>query len=174
MPLIQLETKIEAPQDRVFDLARSIDAHMASTEGTNERAIGGRTSGLIELGEMVTWEAIHFGVRQRLTVRVTSFDRPHVFSDEMISGAFASMKHSHRFLPDGTGTLMRDEFHFSAPLGLLGRVAEWMFLTRYMANFLRSRSQALKDLAESQDWRRYLPDTAEEHGQGGKASPATS
>ena len=88
MPVIQLETKIDSPPDRVFDLARSIDAHMASTEGTNERAIGGRTSGLIEIGETVTWEARHFGVRQRLTVRVTSFDRPHSFSDEMISGAY--------------------------------------------------------------------------------------
>lgn len=173
MPVIQLETKIDAPPDRVFDLARSIDAHMASTEGTSERAIGGRTSGLIEMGETVTWEARHFGVRQRLTVRVTSFDRPHSFSDEMISGAFASMKHSHRFLPNGAGTVMRDEFHFSAPLGLLGRFAEWMFLIKYMERFLRSRSQALKELAESQDWRSYLPDTAE-HGEGGKASPATS
>jgi ligand-binding SRPBCC domain-containing protein len=161
MPLIRLETKIEAPQDRVFDLARSINAHMASTEGTNERAIKGRTSGLIEMGETVTWEATHFGVRQQLTVRVTSLDRPHSFSDEMISGAFASMRHSHRFSPDGTGTLMRDEFHFSAPLGLLGRVAERVFLTRYLESFLRSRNQALKDLAESQDWRRYLPDTTE-------------
>lgn len=171
MPLIQLETKIEAPRDRVFDLARSIDAHMASTEGTNERAIDGRTSGLIEMGETVTWEARHLGVRQRLTVRVTSFDRPHAFGDEMISGAFASMKHSHEFLPDGAGTLMRDEFHFSAPLGLLGRIAEWMFLTRYMTSFLQSRSQALKALAESQDWRRYLPDTAERVADG-KPSPS--
>jgi ligand-binding SRPBCC domain-containing protein len=168
MPLIRLETKIEAPQDRVFDLARSINAHMASTEGTNERAIKGRTSGLIEMGETVTWEATHFGVRQQLTVRVTSLDRPHSFSDEMISGAFASMRHSHRFLPDGTGTLMRDEFHFSAPLGLLGRVAEWMFLTRYMESFLRSRNQTLRDLAESQDWRRYLADTTEHDGDGAK------
>jgi len=162
MPLIQLETKIDAPQDGVFDLARSIDAHMASTEGTNEQAIDGRTSGLIEMGETVTWEARHFGVRQRLTVKVTSLDRPHIFSDVMIRGAFASMKHSHRFLPDGTGTLMKDEFHFSAPLGFLGRIAEWMFLTRYMTSFLRARSQALKELAESQDWQRYLPDTAEQ------------
>ena len=160
MPLIQLETKIEAPPHRVFDLARSIDAHVESTVATKERAIAGRTTGLIEPGETVTWEARHFGVRQRLTVRVTAFDRPHAFSDEMTRGAFASMRHSHQFLPDGTGTLMKDEFHFSAPLGPLGRIAEWIFLTRYMASFLRSRNQALKELAESQDWKRYLPDSA--------------
>ncbi len=161
MPLIQLETKIEAPLERVFDLARSIDAHMASTGGTQEKAVAGRTSGLIELGETVTWEARHFGVRQQLTVRITAFDRPHFFADEMISGAFATMRHAHRFLPDNSGTLMRDEFHFSAPLGYLGWIAERLFLTRYMTRFLRVRGQVLKELAESEDWKRYLPTFSE-------------
>lgn len=157
MPLIQLDTMIAAHVGRVFDLARSIDAHMASTEGTNERAVAGRTSGLIELGETVTWEATHFGVKQRLTVIVTSLDRPHLFSDEMIRGPFASMKHFHRFSSHGTGTLMRDEFHFSAPLSILGRLSEWLFLTSYMTRFLTARGLALKELAESDNWCHYLP-----------------
>jgi ligand-binding SRPBCC domain-containing protein len=161
MPLIQLETKIEAPQERVFDLARSIDAHLASTEGTHEKAVEGRTSGLIGMGETVTWEARHFGITQRLTVKITSMDWPHVFSDEMISGAFSSMKHVHRFSPEGLGTLMRDDFHFSAPLGILGRLAEGLFLTQYMTKFLKARSQALKELAESDGWQRYLPQKTE-------------
>ncbi len=50
MPLIELSTGIRAPIERVFDLARSIDAHVASTGQTRERAVAGRTSGLIELG----------------------------------------------------------------------------------------------------------------------------
>jgi len=149
MPLIELDTRIEAPPGRVFDLARSIDAHVASTPGTGERAVAGRTSGLIGMGEIVTWEARHFGVKQRLTTKITSMERPHHFTDEMIRGAFASMKHSHRFLPDGTGTLMKDEFHFSAPLGILGRIAERMFLTRYMRRLLLNRNRILKELAEA-------------------------
>lgn len=156
MALIKLETRIQAPQERVFDLARSVDAHIASTVGTKERAVAGRTSGLIEMDETITWEATHFGVRQRLTVRVTSFDRPHVFCDEMISGVFASMKHIHRFSDEGGVTMMTDEFYFVAPLGIIGRIAEGMFLTKYMRKFLLSRSLALKELAESQDWKRYL------------------
>jgi ligand-binding SRPBCC domain-containing protein len=94
MPLIELETRIDAPIERVFDLARSIDAHMASTKGSSEKAVAGCTSGLIGDGETVTWEATHFGVKQRLSVRVTKFDRPHLFEDEMIRGAFASMSHT--------------------------------------------------------------------------------
>lgn len=162
MPLIELETAIRAPVERVFDLARSIDAHTRSTEGSGELAVAGRTSGLIELDETVTWEARHFGVKQRLTVKITEFDRPRMFEDEMMEGAFASMRHTHRFEPADGGTMMKDEFRFKAPLGILGRIAERLFLTRYMRRFLVIRNSVLKDMAESDEWQRYLPDNAEQ------------
>lgn len=156
MPLIRLETRIAAPVDRVFDLARSIDAHSASTTGTDERAVAGRTSGLIELGETVTWEARHFGVRQKLTSRITEMNRPEMFVDEMVRGAFSSIRHIHRFEQKGDLTLMHDEFQFSAPLGIFGRLAEILFLTRYMERFLQERNKVLKELAESDGWREFL------------------
>lgn len=156
MPLIELETEIGAPVDRVFDLARSIDAHIQSTSSTGEKAIAGCTTGLIGMGDTVTWEARHFGIRQRLTVRITAFDRPQMFSDEMVSGAFRSMRHTHRFRTDGFGTAMSDEFEFTSPLGILGKIAERAFLTRYMTSFLETRNRALKRMAESDEWERFL------------------
>ena len=164
MPLIELETQINAPMERVFDLARSIDAHMKSTEGSNEKAVAGRTTGLIEVGETVTWEATHFGVKQRLSVRITEFERPHMFSDEMIRGAFSSMHHVHRFSASVEGTLMKDEFHFAAPFGFLGRFAEGLFLTGYMRRFLAKRATELKRMAESEEWRCYLTSKREKGG----------
>ena len=156
MALIELETEINAPIERVFDLARSIDAHMASTEGSNERAVAGRTSGLIEDGDTVTWEAKHFGITQRLSVRITELDRPRLFADEMVRGAFASMHHTHRFISSGEGTTMKDEFRFTAPFGFLGQIAEGLFLTAYMRRFLAKRAAELKAMAESEAWRSYL------------------
>lgn len=157
MASIQLETFIEAPAGRVFDLARSIDAHMASSSQSGERAVAGVTSGLIGLGDEVTWEARHFGIRQRLCVRVTDFERPQMFADEMVSGAFESMRHVHRFVEVDGGTRMVDEFSFRAPLGPLGRIAEWAILTRYMRRFLVERNRILKETAESDAWSAYLP-----------------
>lgn len=66
------------------------------------------TRGLIGLGEEVTWEAHHFGIKQRLTVRITRFERPARFQDVMVSGAFKSMKHDHDFVSQPPGTLMVD------------------------------------------------------------------
>jgi ligand-binding SRPBCC domain-containing protein len=156
MAVIELSTVIRAPRERVFDLARSIDAHQDSTGGTEERAVAGVTRGLIGMDEEVTWEARHFGVRQRLTVRVTAFERPTHFQDIMISGAFSSMTHDHTFEEHRDGTLMRDRFEFTSPLGLLGKIADWLFLTSYMRRFIVRRNAVLKQLAESGDWSRYV------------------
>ncbi len=156
MPVIELSTVINAPRERVFDLARSIDAHQDSTAGTEERAVAGVTKGLIGMGDEVTWEARHFGVRQRLSVRVTAFDRPNHFQDVMISGAFSSLVHDHTFDAHPEGTLMKDRFEFASPLGILGKVADWLFLTSYMRRFIIRRNAVLKQLAESGDWNRYV------------------
>lgn len=156
MPTIHLKTMIDAPVERVFDLARSIEAHTHSTSRTGERAVDGRTSGLIGPGETVTWEAKHFGIRQRLTVRVTSFDRPTLFADEMTRGAFKRLCHTHRFSEVNGQTLMEDELQIEAPLGPLGWLAERLFLVRYMRHFLEDRNGQLKALAESDQWKQFL------------------
>ena len=47
--VLQLATRIESPPSRVFDLKRSVDLHVASTKDTHERAVGGKTEGLLGL-----------------------------------------------------------------------------------------------------------------------------
>jgi ligand-binding SRPBCC domain-containing protein len=155
---IDLITHIAAPTERCFDLSRSIDLHQHSLGASGERAVAGVTAGLIGMGESVTWEARHFGVRQRLTSRITAFERPRHFRDAMVSGAFRRFDHDHWFEPDGAGgTVVRDVFDYEAPLGVLGRIAEAALLTRYMRRLLAERNAVVKRVAESDEWRRYLP-----------------
>ena len=160
MITIRLTTHIAAPRERVFDLARSIDLHTRSLDWTGEQPVAGRMSGLIGLGETVTWRARHLGVRQRLTSRISAYERPAYFQDVMVRGAFAWMEHDHWLdaTPDG-GTVLRDDFRFAAPLGILGRIAEVLVLRRYMTRFLERRNAVIKRVAESRDaWREFLPD----------------
>jgi ligand-binding SRPBCC domain-containing protein len=144
MPIIEVVTRIEAPPERVFDLSRSIELHMDSTAQTGERATAGVTSGLIGLGEEVTWRARHFGVWQSLTVRITEFERPSHFADAMVRGIFKRMEHHHYFEPSPDGTIMRDVFSFQSPLGVLGRIADALFLERYLRGFLVERNRVIK------------------------------
>lgn len=148
MPLIHLSTPIKAPIQRVFDLARNIDFHQESASNSRERAIAGRTSGLIKLGETVTWEAVHLGFRQQLSTKITAMNAPHSFRDEMLKGAFKSIRHEHFFYREGEFTIMVDLFHFESPLGILGALANVLFLSRYMKKFLLQRNTAIKLAAE--------------------------
>jgi ligand-binding SRPBCC domain-containing protein len=166
--MITLEetTLIAAPIDRIFDLARSVEVHVAGNAHFGEQAVAeaGATSGLLGLGETVTWRARHFFVRQRLTSQITAFDRPAYFQDTMLRGAFHSMQHDHHFreLPAVSSELalteMRDVFRFAAPIPLLGRLAEQFILRRYMQALLHERNAVVKQIAESptQAWREYL------------------
>jgi ligand-binding SRPBCC domain-containing protein len=156
MPVINLETRIKASRQIVFDLARSIDFQSKVVTSSNEKAVAGRTSGLIGLNETVTYRGKHLGVVQSLTTRVTEFDPPNFFADEMEKGAFKSMRHEHYFSTSGEETIMKDVFNFEAPLGPLGWLANKLFLEAYMTNFLKGRNSTLKEYAESGKWREVL------------------
>jgi ligand-binding SRPBCC domain-containing protein len=146
---IVVETWINASAERCFDAARDLDLHVRSIPNSNERAIAGRLTGLIELDEEVTWRGRHFGIVQTFTSRITAFDRPHHFRDEMQRGAFKSFKHDHDFESDGARTKMIDTLAFSAPFGILGRIAEALVLRRYLEKLLVTRAAVIKAAAES-------------------------
>jgi ligand-binding SRPBCC domain-containing protein len=149
VPVIRLETIIAASTDTCFDLARDVDLHQRSTAASRETAVAGVTSGLMGLGDEVTWEATHFGIRQRLTSRITEFERPDRFVDEMVRGAFKRFRHLHEFVARDDRTVMRDVFDYTAPLGPLGRAADVLVLRRYMTRLLQRRNAYLKSFAEA-------------------------
>lgn len=156
MPIIKLETKINAPVERVFDLARSIDLHQDSMSKYAEKAVAGVTSGLIKMDETVTWEATHFFVRQNLTSKITAFDRPKYFRDSMVSGVFERFDHDHYFEETGAETLIRDVFDYDSPLGILGNIADFLLVESHLREMLEERNALIKRVAESEEWRKFI------------------
>lgn len=149
MAVIRVVTAIAAPVERCFDLARDIGFHTRSLAATGERAVAGRTAGLIGPGESVTWEARHLGVRQRFTAAVTEFDPPTYFRDVMTKGAFRSFAHDHRFEARGGGTVMTDTVAFRSPFGPVGAAVDYLFMAHYLRRLLEGRARAIKAEAES-------------------------
>lgn len=152
VPAFRITTEISAPPEACFDIARDIGFHTQSLAHTGERAVAGRTTGLIELGESVTWEAAHLRVRQQLTVEITAFDRPTHFQDTMTRGAFRSFVHDHHFHRRARMTVMTDHIQFQSPLGPLGWLVDRLVLTRHLRRLLEHRCQAIKHEAERR-WR---------------------
>ena len=149
MTTIRLQTKINAPVEKCFDLSRSIELHLRSTSRTGERVVAGRKTGLVELGDTVTWEAVHFGIRQKLTSRITEMQATVYFCDEMQRGAFKSMRHEHRFAAEGAGTVMTDIFSYETPFGVFEKIFDIIILERYMRRFLEERNALIKSEAET-------------------------
>lgn len=120
---------------------------------THELAVAGKTSGLIDLHETVTWRARHFGIYLTLTVKITAMQKPAGFTDEMQQGPFLSLKHQHIFSAGSEGTIMYDIFEFRSPFGLLGRMFDYFVLKSYMTKLLVRRNLVLKSIAESDGWK---------------------
>ncbi len=156
MQKIELKTEINSTLEICFDLSRSIDLHKISTAKTNEEAIEGTTSGLINLNETVTWQATLFGVRQKLTSKITAFNKPTYFVDEQIKGAFKSIYHEHKFEQIDNKILMTDIFEFQSPFGIIGKLFNKLILTNYLRKLLIDRNNVIKEFAETDKWKMVL------------------
>jgi hypothetical protein len=126
-----------------FDLSLSIDLHVDAFAHSGEQAIGGTVGGQIALGEFVTWRARHFGRTWTMTSVITEWERPRRFVDEQREGPFKTFRHEHVFTPVDNGTQMFDRVQFTAPFGLLGRLAERTVLHRYLRHLITVRNTFL-------------------------------
>jgi ligand-binding SRPBCC domain-containing protein len=137
---ISLSTFVPSSTQRAFDLSIDIDTHLESMAHSGERAVDGVASGLIALGESVTWKARHFGITWTMTSTITAWDRPHSFVDEQAKGPFKMFRHLHRFEPEGDGTRMIDEIDYTAPFGPIGSAVDRMVLNRYLQRLIVARN----------------------------------
>lgn len=156
MPHIHLTTFIHAPIERVFDLSRSINLHQISTADTNEKAIAGVTSGLINKDETVTWQAKHLFKIRQFTSRITDLQSPVYFVDEMTKGDFKSFYHEHHFKAVDNGTILIDKLEFETPYGIIGKMLNGIFLRSYLEKLLAKRNAVIKIYAETQKWKAIL------------------
>lgn len=156
MPIIEVVSEIESSTEVIFDLSRSIDLHKDSQISHDEKVIDGRVTGLIELGETVTWRAKHFGIYQLLTTKIVDFKRPYFFRDIMIDGIFKCFEHDHYFMTEGTKTVMKDVLSYESPLGIMGKFADKLFLKKYIFSLLDERNCVIRKAAESDKWKCYI------------------
>lgn len=148
MGSIEVRTRIEAPREVCFDLALDVDAHAESASFSREKLVSpGKLSGTLGLGDLVCFEGVHFGVRQRFCARITEVERPGRFVDEMTDGVFRWLRHVHEFAEMDGGTLMIDTLEWEAPLGFVGRLADAVFLESHMRSFVTRKQRRLAKMA---------------------------
>lgn len=149
MTKIQLITRITAPIEIVFNNSRNIDIHQYSASKTNEKAIAGKTSGLINEGETVTWKGKHFGIYIKHESIISEMDFPNYFVDEQLKGHFKSFKHEHIFIKKENKTIMTDILEYKTPYGIFGKLFDKIVLKKHLTNFIIERNSVLKSISEN-------------------------
>jgi ligand-binding SRPBCC domain-containing protein len=156
MPTIHLTTFVAAPVERVFDLSRNISLHKISMQKSGEEAIAGITSGLIKMGETVTWKAKHFFKTRFFTSKITEMIPYEKFTDKMIKGDFLFYEHEHFFKPTENGTIIIDVINFETPYGYLGKQLNKFYLVKYLEKMIVEKNKAIKQYAEGEKWKALL------------------
>jgi ligand-binding SRPBCC domain-containing protein len=146
---------INAPIDRVFLLSTSIEL-VQLTLGM--KPIEGKTSGMIVDGDRLLWAGWKFGFPQMHESLITKYERPTYFQDTMGRGRFQRFQHDHHLTEIGGQTLLNDKLRFTMPYGWAGSLVAQSLVVPHISRLLRRRMHLLKKVAESGEWREYLPE----------------
>lgn len=150
MTTFKLKTKIYAPIRTVFNNCRNIDLHTKSANKSDEKAIAGRTSGLIEKGETVTWQGKHFGFYIKHQSIISEMEFPNYFIDKQLKGKFKKFKHTHTFIKENNAILMIDELVYEVPFGIIGKLFDKLLLKNHLTQFIIERNNFIKSTSENQ------------------------
>jgi hypothetical protein len=151
------EIVVHAPIGRCFLLSTSIE--IVELE-LGMHPIRGRTSGLVMGGDTVFWRGWKFGLPQFHVSLIDRFEPPVFFRDRMIHGRFASFSHDHHFVQQSDGDVrLSDELRLTMPWEILGSIVGKIVLAPDIRDLLHRRFALLKQIAESNEWKKYLPDS---------------
>ncbi|GAA4961666.1 SRPBCC family protein [Kineococcus glutinatus] len=142
MPQILVRTLVRADVEVVFNTSLDLDVELVAGRRYGVRAVGGRTSGQLQLGEHVRWRLRLLGVVPLThTSELVVVERPGRFVDEMRAGAFAEFRHEHRFEVEGPHmTIMTDRMTWTSPLGPLGALADVVLVRPVLLRLLADRN----------------------------------
>lgn len=177
-PIVEIAV-VHAPIERVFSLSTRVEL-VKTTLGMNLVDSGmaeGVMAGHVTAGSRVHWRGWKFGLPTEHHTLITQFEAPHThfirvnhheitkeayFQDSQEKGRFAVFQHDHFFAESVDAaagrpqTMLRDEVHFALPFGLLGRAAAGLLLAPHIRRLVRVRYGILRDLAESDGWRKWV------------------
>lgn len=126
--------------------------------------VEGRTGGLVTAGDTVRWEGIQLGFANYHVSLIApeTWEPPHFFQERMIEGRFRSFEHDHGFIEAARGTFLDDCIRFTMPFGWAGDLFGRAIAVPYLLGLMRRRFALLKRVAETDEWRDYLPSFVDE------------
>lgn len=85
------------------------------------------------------------GIKMHWVTEITHVNEPFYFVDEQRFGPYALWHHQHHFKEVPGGVEMTDEVNYAIPLGLLGRIANALFVGREVNRIFDYRFKVLEE-----------------------------
>jgi ligand-binding SRPBCC domain-containing protein len=115
----------------------------------------GFTSGLEDKpmyeGQQITYTLTVIGRPVTWVTRITHVETGTRFVDEQLRGPYAYWRHVHEFSNAADGVAMTDTITYSPPLGLLGRLANEVFIRRELQRIFAYRRARLQEIFNQSD-----------------------
>lgn len=100
----------------------------------------------MQVGARIEYRLRLVGVPLQWTTRIEDYAPPHRFVDSQLSGPYKQWVHLHEFSVCVGGTLMRDVVDYEIPYGIIGRLAQHLFVARMLARIFDYRREAITAL----------------------------
>lgn len=90
----------------------------------------------------IRWAGLRLGWR----TRISEYEPPFYFTDEMIRGPYTLWRHRHTFHPGEEGTLVSDRVDYQLPLGALGDLVHRLAVAEQLRGIFRYRQMSLNEM----------------------------
>jgi ligand-binding SRPBCC domain-containing protein len=156
VPTLVYETTVPAPLERVWAFHDDVNAALPALSQASARVNIESADLPVRVGSRILISARGpFGIAIRWAARIVEHRPPHPtpsgaaasFVDEQESGPFKSWRHEHEFrqLENGT-TGLTDRVTYAVRFGVLGRLADRLFVRRQIDAMFRHRHAVLPRL----------------------------
>jgi ligand-binding SRPBCC domain-containing protein len=102
---------------------------------------------IFQLGDTFKFAVQTMGQLQTITHRISVFETPHLYVEELIEGPLPRWIHTHSFMPlSGEQTLVKDVIEFDPPGGLIGLLMTESRILDHLEDGFHHRHQQLHKL----------------------------
>lgn len=121
--LIELEQRLAPPPEEVFPFfAEALNLERITPPWLHFRVLS-QEPARMEAGTMIGYRLRLRGVPIRWLTRIEEWDPNRRFVDRQVRGPYRHWHHTHEFVPDEGGTLMRDTVRYAMRGGPVGELA---------------------------------------------------
>lgn len=100
----------------------------------------------IKEGTEIDYELKIWGIPVNWTSKISRWNPPNEFRDEMMRGPYKTWEHTHTFKRRESDTLIVDDVYYELPLGLPGRLAAGFVVKWDVASIFRHRANRMDDI----------------------------